>query len=153
MLKAAWVLLWTRNRHKEKTTGQSPGANVGLGRGWGKGEGQGAPCGLVGPVGRAVPGGPLGGHRAISGRWAAAGVRLAESRHPELCFLCENNPGSELLLVPTLKIFRRHNLQKNLFHCSKALFLVIYTKPFRMSYWPFISNLDNMIRLQKMSTC
>lgn len=29
-------------------------------------------------------------------------------------------------------------------------FLVIYTKPLRMSYWSFISNLDNMIRLQKM---
>lgn len=56
--------------------------------------------------------------------------------------------------VPTLKRFRRSNLQKKKkisFTAPKHFFfLVIYTKPLRMSYWSFISNLDNMIRLQKM---
>lgn len=55
--------------------------------------------------------------------------------------------------VPTLKRFRRSNLQKKKISFTAPkhfFFLVIYTKPLRMSYWSFISNLDNMIRLQKM---
>lgn len=41
--------------------------------------------------------------------------------------------------------------KKNSFTVPKNFFFfVIYTKPLRMSYWSFISNLDNMIRLQKM---